>query len=113
MSKLKGRKRIQYRIRKKIQGTPQRPRLSVFRSNKNIYCQIIDDVNHRTIVSADSRTLKIGGDKRAVAAEVGKALAAKAQDHNIESVVFDRGGYLYHGRIKALADGAREGGLKF
>ena len=113
MSILKGRKRIKFRIRKKINGTPDRPRLSVYRSNKNIYCQLIDDINHRTLASSDSRDLKVKGDKKAIASEVGKDIAKKALDNNINSVLFDRGGYLYHGRVKALAEGAREGGLKF
>ena len=109
------RKKIRYRIRKKLQGTAERPRLSVFRSNKEIYCQLIDDVNGLTLVAASSRELTAEANKTKVerSAEVGKLIAKKAQEKNIESVIFDRGGYLYHGRVKALADGAREVGLKF
>ncbi len=112
-SKLYNRTRVKYRIRKKVSGTSQKPRLSVFRSNKEIYCQLIDDVNGVTIASASSKGLKLPGTKIAVALEVGKSLASKAKSVGIETVVFDRGGYLYHGRVKSLADGAREGGLIF
>ncbi|KAA3656300.1 MAG: 50S ribosomal protein L18 [Calditrichaeota bacterium] len=106
-------------IRKKIVGTSERPRLSVFRSARNIYAQLVDDVNEKTItgVSTLNAGLKDQLDKSegkiAQAGVVGKAIAEKAKDFNIERVVFDRGGYLYHGRVKALADAAREGGLKF
>lgn len=102
------------KVRKKISGTPECPRLSVFRSAKHIYAQIIDDVNGVTIASASSLALKIedGGNAEG-AKKVGEAIAKAAADKGIESVVFDRGGYLYHGRVKELADGAREGGLKF
>jgi len=106
--KISGKDRIRYRIRKKISGTPEKPRLSVFRSNKSIYCQVIDDVNGVTIASAASK-----GSNAAAATEVGKAIAEKAKAKKVETVVFDRGGNLYHGRVKALADAAREGGLKF
>lgn len=112
-SKLYNRTRVKYRIRKKVSGTSTKPRLSVFRSNKEIYCQLIDDVNGVTLASASSKGMKFSGTKIAVASEVGKALAAKAVSAGISSVVFDRGGYLYHGRVKSLADGAREGGLIF
>ena len=112
-SKLYNRTRVKYRIRKKVSGTNQKPRLSVFRSNKEIYCQLIDDVNGVTLASSSSKGLKIDGNKVTVAAEVGKLLASKAKSVGINTVVFDRGGYLYHGRVKALADGAREGGLIF
>jgi large subunit ribosomal protein L18 len=112
-SKLYNRTRVKYRIRKKVSGTSQKPRLSVFRSNKEIYCQLIDDVNGVTLVSATSKGLKAAGNKIAVSAEVGKIVAAKAVSAGISKVVFDRGGYLYHGRVKSLADGAREGGLIF
>jgi large subunit ribosomal protein L18 len=112
-SKLYNRTRVKYRIRKKVSGVSQKPRLSVFRSNKEIYCQLIDDVNGVTLASASSRGLKVDGPKISVAAEVGKILAAKAKGAGISNVVFDRGGYLYHGRVKSLADGAREGGLIF
>jgi large subunit ribosomal protein L18 len=112
-SKLYNRTRVKYRIRKKVSGTNQKPRLSVFRSNKEIYCQLIDDVNGVTLASANSKGVKLDGNKIAIAAEVGKMLATRAKDAGIAKVVFDRGGYLYHGRVKALADGAREGGLIF
>ncbi len=103
------------RVRAKISGTPERPRLNVFRSNSNIYAQIIDDVAGVTLVSAS--TLDKGfegatGNKEA-ARKVGQTLAERAKDKGIETVVFDRGGYIYHGRVKELAEGAREGGLKF
>ncbi len=112
-SKLYNRTRVKYRIRKKVSGTSSKPRLSVFRSNKEIYCQLIDDVNGVTLASATSKGMKLTGPKSLIAAEVGKSLAAKAVGAGIHSVVFDRGGYLYHGRVKSLADGAREGGLIF
>lgn len=108
------RQRIQKSIRRKISGTSEKPRLSVFRSNTSIYAQIIDDTLGRTLVSASSREQE--GVKNAnveVSKSVGKALAEKALANGITSVVFDRSGYLYHGKIKALADGARDGGLKF
>lgn len=102
------------RIRNHISGTPECPRLCVFRSLNNIYAQVIDDVNGTTLVSASSLELKdtYGGNKEA-AKEVGKLLAKKAADKNIKEVVFDRGGYVYHGRVAELAAGAREGGLEF
>ena len=104
------------RVRKKISGTPERPRLSVYRSEKNIYAQIIDDVNAVTLVSASTLdkdlNLKVGGNKEA-AKLVGELIAKRAVDKGITEVVFDRGGYLYHGRIKELAEAAREAGLKF
>ena len=103
------------RVRGKISGTAARPRLSVFRSAKHIYAQIIDDVNGVTIVSASSMDKEfegLGANKEA-AKKVGEAVAKKALDKGVEEVVFDRSGYIYHGRIQALADGAREGGLKF
>lgn len=113
--KITGRKRIHYRIRKKVQGTPERPRLSVFRSNKEIYCQAIDDISGVTLVAASSRDKGLAkeGTKTDQARSVGKLFAERAKEKNIEAVVFDRNGYLYHGRVKALADGAREGGLNF
>ena len=103
------------RVRSKVAGTAERPRLAVFRSNRGITAQLIDDQNAVTLASASWLELKKGfkGDKSAQAAEVGRALAAAAKKAGIEACVFDRGGYLYHGRVKALADGAREGGLKF
>ena len=107
------RKKIKGRIRKKISGTSAIPRLCIFRSNKQIYAQIIDDLSGKTLCAASSRDAACGssGNKVEQANEVGKLLASKAKDNNIESVVFDRSGYLYHGRVKALADGVREGGL--
>lgn len=102
------------RVRSKISGTPEIPRLCVFRSNKNISCQIIDDENGVTLASASSLSLKLknGGNIEA-AREVGKAIAEAAKKASITKVVFDRGGYLYHGRVEALADAARENGLEF
>ncbi|MXQ73992.1 50S ribosomal protein L18 [Clostridiaceae bacterium DONG20-135] len=102
------------RVRKKVNGTPECPRLNVFRSNAHIHAQIIDDVNGKTLVAASSVDMKLanGGNVEA-AAQVGKELAVRAQKAKIENVVFDRGGYIYHGRVKALADAAREAGLKF
>lgn len=107
--------RIRRRIRKRLSGTPSRPRLAVFRSNKEIYAQIIDDVNAVTLVTASSRDkeVKADGTRMDAATAVGKAIAEKANKAGIDTVAFDRGGYLYHGRVKSLADGAREGGLKF
>ncbi len=108
------RKRIHLRIRKKISGTPERPRLSVYRSNKEIYCQVIDDTKGHTLVAASSRELNgVKATKTEKARQVGKLIAEKAKACGIEAIVFDRGGYLYHGRVKALAEGAREGGLNF
>jgi len=106
------RRRIRRGIRNKISGTAQKPRLSVFRSNTSIYAQLIDDVNGVTLVSATSKVSE-EGTKVEQAKSVGKAVAASALEKGIADVVFDRNGYLYHGRVKALADGAREGGLKF
>lgn len=116
LTKLERRSRLRMRIRKSISGTTSRPRLAVFRSNKEIYAQIIDDVNGKTIVAASSRDKGVdtsSGNKSEVAKLVGKTLAEKASKAGVESVSFDRGGYLYHGRVKSLAEGAREGGLKF
>jgi len=109
------RKKIQLRIRKKINGTAELPRLSVFRSNKEIYAQLIDDKAGVTLASASSREEGVSKSVNKVeqAKEVGKTLAEKAKAENIANVVFDRSGYLYHGRVKALADGAREAGLQF
>lgn len=113
ITKTERRKRIQLRIRKKISGTAERPRISVFRSNSQIYAQIIDDASGKTLVSASSVELKSKGKKTEVASQVGKSLAEKAKGAGLTNVVFDRSGYLFHGRVKALADGAREGGLNF
>lgn len=113
------RTKLKFKIRKKIFGTPEKPRLVVFRSNKHIYAQVVDDVNHRTLlqVSTLNKEVKerINGvsGKVAKAKVVGNLVAENAKNLNISRVVFDRGGYLYHGRVKAIADGAREGGLKF
>ena len=110
------RSRAKRRVRAKISGTGERPRLSVFRSNKQIYAQIIDDAAGKTLVAASSSDKSIASKtvaKIEQAKLVGMLLAEKAKDANVEVVVFDRGGYVYHGRIKSLADGAREGGLKF
>ena len=113
--KVKRRKRIHWGIRKKVSGTPDRPRLTVFKSNHGIYAQLIDDVNGRTLASAGFRDkgFEAPSNKTEQAKAVGTALAQKAKDNNIDNVVFDRSGYKYHGIIKALADAAREGGLKF
>ena len=101
------------RIRKKVNGTAERPRLSVYRSNKAIYCQIIDDQKGHTLIEANSWENTPKGTKTEIAKIIGQRIAEKAKSAGIESVVFDRGGFLYHGRVKALAEGAREGGLKF
>lgn len=111
--KVEKRAKIKRRIRKKVYGTTDVPRLTVFRSNKQIYAQVIDDDKGLTLASASSSKEKNGGSNAASAAEVGKALAAAAKKAGVEQVVFDRNGYQYHGRVKSLADGAREGGLKF
>jgi large subunit ribosomal protein L18 len=118
MSKLstyESRLRRHRRVRGKIRGTAERPRLAVFRSNKGIFAQLVDDDSGRTLAGASWTGLakSFKGDKTEQAAEVGKQLASAAKSAGIEAVVFDRGGYLYHGRVKALADGAREGGLVF
>ena len=103
------------RVRAKISGTPEMPRLNVFRSEANIYAQVIDDLNGVTLASASSldKAIEGYGGNIAAATAVGKLVAERAKAKGIETVVFDRGGYLYHGRVKALAEGAREGGLKF
>ena len=103
------------RVRAKISGTPEMPRLNVFRSEANIYAQVIDDVNGVTLASASSldKAIEGYGGNIAAATAVGKLVAERPKAKGIETVVFDRGGYLYHGRVKALAEGAREGGLKF
>ncbi|KAF2510749.1 MULTISPECIES: 50S ribosomal protein L18 [Flavobacterium] len=114
LTKSERRQRIKFRIRKSVSGTAARPRLSVFRSNKEIYAQIIDDVNGVTILAASSREKEIGkGTNVEIAAAVGKLVAEKALKAGIDTITFDRGGYLYHGRIKSLAEGARAAGLKF
>jgi len=116
LTKIKRRQRIKNRVRKIISGTESQPRLSVFRSNKEIYAQLIDDVSGKTIEktsSTEKEISKVKGNKTETASVVGKKLAEKAVSKGIKQVSFDRSGYLYHGRVKSLADGAREGGLKF
>jgi len=116
LSKLERRIRIKRRVRKSISGTPERPRMSVYRSNKEIYAQLIDDMSGKTLMSCSSRDKGVA-DKKVPKIEqaklVGKSLAEKAAKNGITAVSFDRNGYLYHGRVKAIADGAREGGLNF
>ena len=115
LSKIERRQRIKFRIKKIVSGTAQKPRLVVFRSNSEIYAQVIDDTKGVTLVAASSRDkdLKATVTKTEKAKQVGQAIAKKALAAGIESISFDRGGYLYHGRVKSLAEGAREGGLKF
>jgi len=116
LTKNEKRLRIKSRIRKTVSGTEARPRLSVFRSNKEIYAQVIDDVSGKTISAASSRDKDISsvkGTKTEIAGLVGKAVAEKALKAGVDSISFDRGGYQYHGRVKSLAEGAREAGLKF
>jgi large subunit ribosomal protein L18 len=118
LNKIQRRERIKMRIRKIVNGTPEKPRMSVYRSNKQIYIQIIDDVNGVTLASASSRDKDLaeklaGMNKTQVAALVGKLAAERAIAKGITEISFDRNGYLYHGRVKQLADAAREGGLKF
>jgi large subunit ribosomal protein L18 len=115
LTKSERRQRIQYRVRKIVSGTAARPRLSVFRSNKEIYTQLIDDVNGVTLLAASSKDKGVDtkGTNIEVATAVGKLVAEKALKAGIVTVTFDRGGYLYHGRIKSLAEGARAAGLKF
>jgi large subunit ribosomal protein L18 len=112
LTKEQARRRRHARVRAKVRGTTERPRLAVYRSNRTIYVQVIDDANGTTLCAADSRATA-DGDKRAQAKAVGKLIAERAKAAGIETVVFDRGGFLYHGRVKALAEGAREGGLSF
>ncbi|MBC3759335.1 50S ribosomal protein L18 [Hyunsoonleella sp. SJ7] len=116
LTKNQRRLRIKNRIRKIVSGTATRPRLTVFRSNKEIYAQIVDDVSGKTISAASSRDKDIAkakGNKQEIATLVGKAVAEKALKAGVDTISFDRGGYLYHGRVKSLAEGAREAGLKF
>ena len=117
MTKNEARQRRKIRIRKKISGTSERPRLVVFRSNAHMYAQVVDDMTHATLVATSTLTLSKGGEavhcNKAGAELVGKEIARLAKEKNISRVVFDRNGYLYHGKIKAVADGAREGGLEF
>jgi len=114
LNRQKTRARRHHRVRRNVVGMPDRPRLTVFRSNKGIYAQVINDLDGKTIVSASSQEIKESGINKSQAAEkVGELLAGRAKEKKIGQVVFDRGGYLYHGRVKALADGARKGGIKF
>jgi large subunit ribosomal protein L18 len=114
LTKTERRQRIKFRIRKIVSGTPAQPRLSVFRSNKEIYAQVIDDVNGVTLVSASSREKGVEkGTSIETANAVGKLVAERAIAAGVNVIAFDRGGYLYHGRVKSLAEGAREAGLKF
>ena len=116
LTKLEHRKKIKMRVRKYVFGTPEKPRLSVFRSNRQIYVQAIDDLHGVTLASASSKekevTEKLKGDKKKQAALVGELMAKKLKEKGIETAVFDRNGYLFHGRVKELADAARQGGLK-
>ena len=114
LTKVQKRKRVHNRIRKTIYGSAARPRLAVFKSNNEIYCQLIDDIKEITLAAASSQDKSISGANRVEKSKaVGKMLGEKAKAAGIETVVFDRGGFVYHGRVKALADGAREAGLKF
>ncbi len=115
LTKVEKRNRIKRRVRGKISGSASLPRLSVFKSNKEIYAQLVDDKEGKTLASASSRDKGVDakGTKTEVSTAVGKAIAEKAKAAGIESIVFDRNGFVYHGRVKALADGAREAGLKF
>lgn len=112
VTKQERRNKIKTRIRGKVSGTAERPRMTVFRSNKQIYVQLVDDSEGKTLASASSKGIK-EGTKTEVAAKVGQAIAEKALAAGITEVVFDRNGYLFHGRVKSLADAARNGGLKF
>lgn len=115
-TRVQRRQKIRYRIRKRITGEAQKPRLSVFRSNKDIYVQLIDDVSGVTLAAASSREKDIAaqkGNKVEISKLVGQSIARKAGELGIKDCIFDRSGYLYHGRVKSLADGAREGGLQF
>jgi large subunit ribosomal protein L18 len=115
-TKSERRQKIRYRIRKKIEGSAESPRLAVFRSNKEIYAQIINDLDGKTLAAAsslDKEMAKAKGNKTEIAKHVGKLVGERAKKAGVETVIFDRSGYLYHGRVKALADAAREAGLKF
>lgn len=113
ITKTARRKRLRMAIRNKISGTAARPRISIFKSNKGIYAQVIDDVKGVTIASASTKEIGKSNLNVDIAKEVGKKLAENAKGVGVETVIFDRGGYSYHGRVKSLAEGAREGGLKF
>ena len=112
-TKVDRRLKIKRSVRSKISGTAERPRLTVFRSNKQIYAQVIDDTTGRTLAAASSLKIEDNAPKKENAAKVGEQIAKSAQEAGVQAVVFDRNGYLYHGRIKELADAARNGGLKF
>jgi large subunit ribosomal protein L18 len=112
-AKVNRRQKIRYRIRKKVSGSNELPRLAVYRSNSGIYAQLIDDNSGKTLSSASNQTLELKGLNIANSKKVGEEIAKKAAENGIEKCVFDRGGYIYHGNVKALAEGAREGGLKF
>ena len=115
-SKVSARQKIRYRIRKKINGSAAKPRLSIYRSNRDIYVQLIDDENGITLAAASSRQADIAAHKATkveMSKMVGKAIAKKSNELGIKNIVFDRSGYIYHGRVKAVAEGAREGGLQF
>jgi large subunit ribosomal protein L18 len=112
-NKVQRRTTIHYRIRQKVSGTSSVPRLHVFRSNAGIYAQCIDDLSGQTLAAASSKYIKSKGNKSEISKQVGELIAQKAKAKGIEKVVFDRGGFLYHGRVKALAEGARSGGLNF
>ncbi len=111
--KMAARNRRHRRVRKKVNGTPARPRLAVYRSSRHIYAQVIDDFAGRTLASASTLAVTDGKDPKEKAKAVGKALAEKAKAAGVEKVTFDRGGFMFHGRVEALAEGAREGGLEF
>lgn len=111
--KLVRRKKIHMRIRNKISGTTQKPRLNIYRSNKSIYCQLIDDISGVTLASASSNEVDQSGTKIEVSKRVGSLIGDKIKSLGITKIVFDRGGYLYHGRVKSLAEGAREAGINF
>ena len=113
LSRQDRRLRIKRRIRKVVNGTPEQPRLSVFRSNKQIYAQVIDDLSGKTVASASSLKIEEKLPKKEIAAKVGELIAQHAKEAGVEKVTFDRNGYLYHGRVKQLAESAREAGLKF
>ncbi|MDR3057037.1 MAG: 50S ribosomal protein L18 [Prevotella sp.] len=113
VTKTDRRNKIKLRVRGRISGTTERPRLTVFRSNKQIYAQVIDDLTGKTLAAASSLKMTDKAPKKEIAAKVGELIAKSAQEAGVTTVVFDRNGYLYHGRIKELADAARKGGLKF
>jgi large subunit ribosomal protein L18 len=113
VTKTDRRNKIKMRVRGKIRGTAERPRLTVFRSNKQIYAQVVDDLTGKTLAAASSLKITDKAPKKEIAAKVGELIAKSAQGAGVTTVVFDRNGYLYHGRIKELADAARKGGLKF